>query len=224
MLRRVLPFGGRVIAGEGTFVIFIIYGLAFSLISSASTVIRKKDAVILVLAATIIWGVFLEAHLAVSMIRCLALATCVVFAIRWLPVRRISKGFRAIAWRDVITAVLAVGIAWGVVRAGIEALGMIRFIGFASLVTLGLLAGRGLSSGRPGGWRVFLGTVFAALLCGLGGLVYRSLVSGLVPAGSDVGRAIAVGPFWGLSLGLAVGLGISVGSEIVECITGRVTK
>jgi hypothetical protein len=216
MLRRVLPFGRLVIAGERTFVLFIIYGLAFSLISSASTVIRRKDAVILVLAATIIWGIFLEAHLAVSMMRCLALATCIVFALRWLPVRSVSSGFRAIAWRDVMTAVLGVSIAWGVVTARIEALGMVRFIAFVALVTAGLLGGRGLSSGWAGGWRVCIGTVLPAVLCGLGGFIYRSVVGGLMPVGADTGRPIIVGPFWGLSLGLAVGLGISIGSEIVE--------
>jgi hypothetical protein len=210
-----------VIAGEGAFVFFIIYGLAFSLISSASTVIRKKDAVILILAATVIWGIFLEGHLAVSMIRCLALATCIVFAIRWVPVRRISSGFRAIAWRDIITAVLAVSIVWGVITARIEALGMMRFITFAALVTLGLLIGRGLSSDWAGGWRVCLGTVFPAVLCGIGGLIYRGVVGGLVPVGADIGRPV-VGAFWGLSLGLAVGLGISIGREVVEWMAGRV--
>jgi hypothetical protein len=222
MLRRVLPFGSRVIAGEGAFVFFIVYGLAFSLISSASTVIRTRDAVILILAATIMWGIFLEGHLAVNMIRCLAVATCIVFAVRWLPVRRISSGFRAIAWRDVITAVLAVSIAWGVITARINALGMVRFITFASLVTVGLLIGRGLSSGSAAGWRVCLGTVPPAILAGIGGLIYRGIVGGLGPVGAPIGQSVVVGPFWGLSLGLAVGLGISIGSEVVEWMAGRV--
>ncbi|MFH1311776.1 MAG: hypothetical protein ABIJ00_00980 [Candidatus Eisenbacteria bacterium] len=221
MLRRVLPFGSRVIASEGAFVFFIIYGLAFSLLSSATTVIRTRDAVILIFAATIIWGVFLEGDLAVGMIRCLALATCIVFAIRWLPVRRVSSGFRTIAWRDVIAAVLAVSIVWGVVTARIGALGMVRFITFATLVTLGLLIGRGLSSGSAAGWRVCLGTVFPAVLCGIGGLIYRGVVTRLVPVGAVIARPV-VGSFWGLSLGLAVGLGISIGSEVVEWMVGRV--
>jgi hypothetical protein len=223
MLRRIPSLGRYVMAGEGTFVLFIIYGLAFSLISSAATVIRKKDAVILVLAAGIIWGVFLEAHLAVSMIRCLAVATCVVFAIRWLPVRRISKGFRAIAWRDVITAVLAVGVAWGVVTAGMEVLGMVRFIAFAALVTVGLLIGRGVTSGPAWGRRVILGTVVSAVLCGAGGLIYSGLTGGIAAAVAGTERPIMIGPFWGFSLGLAVGLGVSIGSEMVEWMARKVT-
>ncbi len=49
-----------VLTGEKSFVIFIIYGLAFSLVASASRLMRKRDIVILILVASVIWGVFVE--------------------------------------------------------------------------------------------------------------------------------------------------------------------
>jgi hypothetical protein len=202
--------------GQGSFVLFIIYGLAFSLISSASTVIHKKDVIILVLAATIIWGIYFEVHLAISMIRCLGFATCVVFAIRWLPVPRVSSAFRAIAWKDVIIAILAVSIAWGIGVRRLEALGMVRFICFAALVTLGLRMAHGITAGLSQAPKVVLGALLPMLLCGAGGLIYRGVVGRLEFGGSTIGRPVTVGPLWGFALGLAVGLGISIGSEVIE--------
>lgn len=165
VLRHVSPLRRLVIAGEASFVIFTIYGLAFSLISSASTVIRRRDTTILILAATIIWGIFVEEQVA---------------------------------------------------------LGMIRYIVFAALIVVGVLASRKGSTGLPGAKRILLGGVVPAVLCGVGGFVYHGLVDWLARSGPGTGRAMLGGLSWGISLGLAVGLGISIGNEVVECLMSKV--
>lgn len=82
LLRRIPALGRLVLAGEDAFVTFNIYGLAFSLMASASTVIRRRDTTILILAATIIWGIFVAKGLASEMIRFILFAALITIGIR----------------------------------------------------------------------------------------------------------------------------------------------
>jgi hypothetical protein len=77
-----IAVGRLVLAGEDAFVTFNIYGLAFSLMASASTVIRRRDTTILILAATIIWGIFVAKGLASEMIRFILFAALITIGIR----------------------------------------------------------------------------------------------------------------------------------------------
>jgi hypothetical protein len=82
LLRRIPALSRLVLAGEDAFVTFNIYGLAFSLVASASTVMRRRDTTILILAATIIWGVFVAQGLASEMIRFILFAALITFGVR----------------------------------------------------------------------------------------------------------------------------------------------
>lgn len=75
VLRQVLPLRNLVITGE--FVGFTIYGLAFSLIAAASLVIRRRDVIILILASTVIWGIFVVRAKALGMVHFIAFATLI---------------------------------------------------------------------------------------------------------------------------------------------------
>ncbi len=167
VIRHVLPLRNLVITGEEAFVVFTTYGLAFSLIASASTVIRRRDTIILILAATVIWGVFVESN---------------------------------------------------------KNLGMVRYITFAALITVGVAVGRRLSGYHAAAARVAMTAAAPAVLCGAGGLLYYGLLGAFRPAVIDLGRGWAFGLSWGLSLGLAVGFGVATGCEIVECIVRRADK
>jgi hypothetical protein len=159
LVRRVPFFMHAVIAEEARFVYFVTYGLALSLIASTSMVIRKRDTVIIILAATIIWVIFVETR---------------------------------------------------------ELLGMIRFLLFASMTTLGVSLADGTGGASRPGLRILGRAILPGVLCGAAGLAYYGLVARLGPVPGDVHRELAVGCAWGFSLGLAVGLGISVGSELVR--------
>lgn len=167
VIRHVLPLRNLVITGEEAFVVFTTYGLAFSLIASASTVIRRRDTIILILAATVIWGVFVESN---------------------------------------------------------KNLGMVRYITFAALITVGVAVGRRLSGYHAAAARVAMTAAAPAVLCGAGGLLYYGLLGAFRPAVIDLGRGWTFGLSWGLSLGLAVGFGVATGCEIVECIVRRADK
>lgn len=82
LLRRIPALGRLVLAGEDAFVTFNIYGLAFSLMASASIAIRRRDTTILILAATIIWGIFVAKGLASEMIRFILFAALITIGIR----------------------------------------------------------------------------------------------------------------------------------------------
>lgn len=82
LLHRIPTLSRLVLAGEDAFVTFNIYGLAFSLIASASTVIRRRDTTILVLAATVMWGIFVAEGLASEMIRFILFAALITIGVR----------------------------------------------------------------------------------------------------------------------------------------------
>jgi hypothetical protein len=159
LLRRIPALGRLVLAGEDAFVTFNIYGLAFSLIASASTVIRRRDTTILILAATVMWGIFVAEGLASE---------------------------------------------------------MIRFVMFASLITLGVRMGLGRVVDASRGARVGPSTVMGGMLSALGGLVYYWAGPLLGAPDSAVAGGIAVGLLWGLSLGVAVSVGVSSVNEVVD--------
>jgi hypothetical protein len=165
LLLRRIPFLGRlVLAGEDAFVTFNIYGLAFSLIASASTVIRRRDTTILILAATVIWGIFVARGLASE---------------------------------------------------------MIRFVLFATLITIAVRIGIGRGRTAPGGTQVGLSTLMGGILCALGGLAYYGLGGVLGAPATSVAGGVSVGLLWGLSLGVAVSVGVSLGSEVVDWVAAK---
>jgi len=157
VLRHLLPVRSLTIAEEQAFVIFVTYGLAYSLLSAAATVVRRRDAVILILAATIIWGVFVEG----------------------------------------------------------ERTGMVRFLVFATLVTVGILSSLRFTRSARSSLRIMSGSLAPAILAGLGGLlVYGFALGAGVPeslCGSVVGGFI-----WGFALGIAVGAGVTTGVEVLR--------
>jgi hypothetical protein len=81
LLRRVPGMKHMVVSREADFVGFVAYGLAISLIASAARVIRRRDTVILLLAATIIWVVFVEVRQISGMFRFLVLASAVTLGV-----------------------------------------------------------------------------------------------------------------------------------------------
>jgi hypothetical protein len=159
LVRRVPFFMHAVITEEARFVSFVTYGLALSLIASTSIVIRKRDTVIIILAATIMWVIFVETR---------------------------------------------------------QLLGMIRFLLFASMTTLGVSWADSAWGTPRSGSRILGRAILPGVLCCVAGLAYYGLAARFGPVPGDVRRELAVGSAWGFSLGLAVGLGISVGSEFVR--------
>jgi hypothetical protein len=162
LLRHVAVLRNMAVAGEPHYVGLVIYGLAISLIVAAATAIRARDAIVLLLAATVIWVVFVEAR---------------------------------------------------------QIFGMVRFLVFSAVAGAAVLSAR-RAFGAAGAWlRVAGGTLVPAAACCVAGLAFYGLAArlGHGPAGSPCsGRDLAAGAVWGLSLGLAVGLGLSAGSEVVR--------
>jgi hypothetical protein len=163
VVRRVLPTARLASMAAQAFVGFTVYGLALSLVVSAATVIRRRDTIILILAATIVWGIFVE---------------------------------------DETTP------------------GMIRYLTFCTLMTLGVLWARRLASGSLAGARVVLGALLPAVLCALGGLGFHRIAQQRFPNMIQGGSAVG-GLTWGLWLGLAVGLGVAIGGELVGWIVKK---
>jgi hypothetical protein len=159
LVRRV-PFFMHAVIAEGTrFVFFVTYGLALSLIASTSTVIRKRDTVIIILAATITWVVFVETR---------------------------------------------------------QLLGMIRFLLFASVTTLGVSLADSVRGPSRTGLRILGRAILPGVLCCVAGLAYYGLVARFGPVPGNVHRELVAGGAWGFFLGFAVGLGISVGSGLMR--------
>lgn len=75
ILRHVPALKNMAVAGEPHFVGIVIYGLAISLIASAARTIRIRDTIILILAATIVWAIFVEVRQVFGMVRFLLFAS-----------------------------------------------------------------------------------------------------------------------------------------------------
>jgi len=159
LIRHAPALRALAIAGEGYFVGFVTYGLAVSLIASAARVIRRRDTVILLLAATIAWVVFVE-----------------------------------------------VG----------QIAGMLRFLVYASAVTVGVRRGGRLADGRSPWVRAASGVLTPAAACGVAGTAYYGLaaLSGRMPGATP--DLLAVGATSGIALGLAVGPGLWAGGELLR--------
>ena len=164
VLRRVFALRSIALTSQEAFIVFIIYGLAFSLVASASRVLRKRDIIILILGAAFVWGMFTGRH---------------------------AAGERE------------------------------RFLTFAALTTTGVLLGGWMASRSLPGVRILLGALLPGALCGVGGLVYFGLGGYPGTLAHGVERPLTAGLYWGFSLGFAVGAGVSVGSEVIEWIAGR---
>jgi hypothetical protein len=107
VLRHLLPVGNRLIISREAFVLFNIYGFAFSLIAAASTVMRRRDTTILILAATIMWGIFVAREMAMEMVRFLAFSALITVGVR-IALR--SLAYRPGVRRVVLTSVLTGGL------------------------------------------------------------------------------------------------------------------
>lgn len=81
-MRRGMPAGRLLNTGPEAFVIFNIYGHAFSLIAAAATVIRRRDRIILILAATVMWGIFVAKEMALEMVRFVLFASLTTVGVR----------------------------------------------------------------------------------------------------------------------------------------------
>jgi hypothetical protein len=82
VLRRIPALNRLVLTGRHAFVIFNVYGLAFSLIAAASTVMRRRDTTILILAATVMWGIFMAKGMSSEMVRFLLFASLITAGLR----------------------------------------------------------------------------------------------------------------------------------------------
>jgi len=68
-------FHGPALAGEKHFALFVIYGMAFSLLVAASMYLKARDGAILILIASVIWGVAVERPGPYGMVRFLLLVS-----------------------------------------------------------------------------------------------------------------------------------------------------
>lgn len=134
------------------------------MIASASTVMRRRDTTILILAATVMWGIF------------------------------VAKGMSS---------------------------EMIRFLLFASLITIGLRIGRERAAMASYAARVGLSILMGGAMAGIGGLAYYGTGGLLGAPDAATAGGVAVGLLWGLSLGVAVNLGVASGSEVMDWIAGK---
>jgi hypothetical protein len=139
---------------ETEFVVFVSYGLALSLICASSNVMRGRDTIILTLAATLIWGIFVEGH-RLLMLRFLAFA--------WLILAGLQLSHRLVAASRVGPRVL-VGTLLPAAFCGIGGLVYYGVMGFVAPLdlqitggltgglvwggTLGLAIGLGISAGN----------------------------------------------------------------------------
>jgi hypothetical protein len=152
-LRRIPPLGNFLSIGREAFIIFNIYGHAFSLIAAASTVIRRRDRIILILAATVMWGIFVAEEMALEMVRFILFASLMTVGVR--AGRRIIP--KSVAGRVLLRAglcALICGIG-GLAYDGLGSLfGVPEFCLIGGLATalswglaLGLAVGLGISLG-----------------------------------------------------------------------------
>jgi hypothetical protein len=114
-LRHLLPRANLLVITREAFVVFNIYGHAFSLIAAASTVIRRRDTTILILAATIMWGIFVAREMAMEMVRFLVFSSLIAVGIRMGLVRMAERpGSRRVVLTSLLTGVLcgAGGLAY----------------------------------------------------------------------------------------------------------------
>jgi hypothetical protein len=155
ILSRSSSFRGLAIAGERDFALFVTYGMAFSLLVSASRYLRAKDAAILILVASVIWGVAVERPGPGGMVRFLLLASGAAIGFD----RAVKAGRNTSTGKRFVLRVLFPtlycglgGVVYHLVAGDLSGnLGEISRGGVVGLVwglCLGLAVGLGLSIGR----------------------------------------------------------------------------
>jgi hypothetical protein len=95
LLRHVPALKSMAVSGEPHFVGLVIYGLAVSLVVSAALVMRARDTIILILAATIVWVVFVEVEQVFGMVRFLVFASVATSAVLY-AVRSFARARRSV--------------------------------------------------------------------------------------------------------------------------------
>jgi hypothetical protein len=143
------------LAGERDFALFVTYGLAFSLLVAASRYLKARDAAILILVASVIWGVVVERPGPYGMVRFLLFASgaAIGFDRAVKRGRNSSSGVR-FAYRVVLPTFYCgiAGVVYHLVAGDLSgSLAEISRVGAVGLIwglCLGLAVGLGLSIGR----------------------------------------------------------------------------
>jgi len=155
VLSRSVSFREFVLAGERDFALFVTYGLAFSLLVAASRYLRAKDAAILILVASVIWGVLVERPGPYGMVRFLLFAAGAAIGFdRAVKFGRNSSAGRRFAFR-VLLPMFYCGLAGvvyhlvaGDLSGTLDDIARTGVVGLIWGLCLGLAVGLGLSIGR----------------------------------------------------------------------------
>jgi len=138
----------------------------------------------------------------------------VMFVTYGLAYSLLAAAATVVRRRDAVILILAATIIWGVF-VETERTGMVRFLIFAALVTIGILGSLRVASPTRTSLRIVSGALVPAILCGLGGLiVYGLALGGRLPAG--LSGSLLGGFVWGFALGVAVGIGVTTGVEVIR--------
>lgn len=155
ILSRSTSFRELALAGERDFALFATYGLAFSLLVAASRYLKAKDAAILILLASVAWGVVVERPGPYGMVRFLLLASGAAIGFdRAVKVGRNASACKRFALR-VIFPMFYCGIAGvvyhlvaGDLSGSLAEISRVGAVGLIWGLCLGFAVGLGLSIGR----------------------------------------------------------------------------
>lgn len=155
ILSRSISFRELALAGERDFVLFVTYGLAFSLLVAASRYLKARDAAILILLASIIWGVVVERPGPYGMVRFLLFASGAAIGFdRAVKLGRNASAGKRFALRVILPMFYCglAGVVYHLVAGDLSgSLAEISRIGAVGLIwglCLGFAVGLGLSIGR----------------------------------------------------------------------------
>lgn len=157
LLRHVPAIRDLAVTAEPHIVGLVIYGLAISLVASAARNIRIRDTIILILAATIVWAIFVEAKQISGMVRFLLFCSVATAAV--LVARRVfgvAGGWLRVVGGTLVPAIaccLAGLVYYGLARgagggpSGAAGMGKDLQAGAVWGFSLGMAVGLGLSVG-----------------------------------------------------------------------------
>jgi len=155
VLSRSTSFRELALAGERDFALFVTYGLAFSLLVAASRYLKARDAAILILLASVIWGVVVERPGPYGMVRFLLFASGAAIGFdRAVKLGRNASAGMRFALRIIFPMFYCsiAGIVYHLVAGDLSgSLAEISRIGAVGLIwglCLGFAVGLGLSIGR----------------------------------------------------------------------------
>lgn len=155
VLSRSSSFRELALAGERDFALFVTYGLAFSLLVAASRYLKARDAAILILLASVIWGVVVERPGPYGMVRFLLFASGAAIGFdRAAKLGRNASAAKRFALRVILPTFYCgiAGIVYHLVAGDLSgSLAEISRIGAVGLIwglCLGFAVGLGLSIGR----------------------------------------------------------------------------